>query len=673
MGVRDSVMRLAGTLSLVTMLLVAGCSSSDSPPVPQPQLKGIVQSGGTASTRGLANAAVRWYEVSSGAPRLLGTATTNQAGNFAIAIPNSTVAGVSFVTARVGSGVDLIAALGKPVPDFVTINELTTVAAAFSFAQFYNDTEIRGDNLALSIAAGMNANLVNVATGGSSSVLLSSPNADQTNSLRSTMNLANFIAGCVRQPGLCPVVFALATPPGGPPPTSTLRALVNVAHNPAVNVAGIFSQSQEAEPYEPNLAAAPDAWTLAVKVNDTGSGTTPFGGAANTVFDDKGYAWINNNTIQGQSISAMSVIVLKPDGSPADGSNGTPKSPVTGGGVFGAGFGISRSVQDGSIWVGNFGWGGDNPGPEGNGDGCVSQFADDGNTISPANGYDGGTDRVQGIVADHSGNIWTANFGNNKLVVFPAGDPDRALAQDLPCHPFGVAVAADGTAWVSTIGGGLLTEPALCVHNSTVSHWRLDTDRLDKLSETEVGAELKGLDIDFEGFVWVASGGDDTVYRLDPTGSVVGAYQGGGIDAPWAVRIDDAGNVWVANFGVMDILPPNNIYDNAALSVLAGPNSPSGLPVGTPISPSTGYTLPSAGAPVLLSDGTPLNETGDGKQPAFTPLMRAVSAVPDRAGNVWVSNNWKPNFTSDLVGDPGGDGMVIFIGLAAPTQPGRTQ
>lgn len=78
-------------------------------------------------------------------------------------------------------------------------------------------------------------------------------------------------------------------------------------------------------------------------------------------------------------------------------------------------------------------------------------------------------------------------------------------------------------------------------------------------------------------------------------------------------------------------------------------------------------------APVLLSDGTPLNETGDGKQPAFTPLMRAVSAVPDRAGNVWVSNNWKRNFTSDLVGDPGGDGMVIFVGLAAPTQPGRTQ
>jgi hypothetical protein len=280
---------------------------------------------------------------------------------------------------------------------------------------------------------------------------------------------------------------------------------------------------------------------------------------------------------------------------------------------------------------------------------------------------------VQGIAADHDGNIWSANFGNNKLVVFPGGDHDNSISADLPCHPFGVAIAADGTAWVSTVGGGLPGEDTGCDTNSTVSHWRLDGDTLEQLSITEVGVQLKGLDVDFDGFVWVGSGGDDTVYRLDPDGNVVGEYRDGGINAPWSVRIDDAGNAWVANFGVMDILPPNNIYTTGALSVLAGPNSPSGLPVGSPISPPTGYTLPSAGAPVLLSDGTPLSETGDGRQPAFTPLMRSVSTVPDRAGNVWVSNNWKPNFTSDLIGDPGGDGMVIFIGLAEPTEPGRTQ
>lgn len=668
-------LKLVGRLSLVALLAVVGCSSdSDSDTDPEPRLEGVVQSGGSASVRGLPDAAVRLYAASDGTARIVGTATSDEEGSFAIAAPDPAEDTVYYVTASLDDGIELAAVLGGSVPAAVTVNELTTVAAAFSFAQFLDGGTIHGDALALEIAAGMNANLVAVATGESSQVLLSTPNGDETNSLRSTRNLANLIAACVQDPAAhCPILFSLTTPAAGPPPSNTLQALVSLARNPAVHVEEIYVQSQVVAPYQPALAAKPDAWTLAVKVNDTGSAAMPFGGAANTVFDDRGYAWINNNTIQGMSTSAMSVIVLKPDGSPSDGSDGTPKSPVTGGGVLGAGFGISRSEVDGSIWVGNFGWGGDNPGPQGNGSGSVSRFAADGDPISGSNGYDGGTDRVQGIVAAADGNVWSANFGNDELVVFRDGDPDQSFSADLPCHPFGVAVAADGSAWVSTVGGGVLDPQDTCDAEATVSHWRLGDDGLGMLSLTEVGKELKGIDIDFQGFVWVASGGDDTVYRLDPAGNVVGAFQGGGIDAPWAVRVDDDGNVWVANFGVMDVLPPNNIYENAALSVLAGPDSPSGLAIGAAISPRKGYTLPSAGAPVLLSDGTPLSETGDGRQPAFTPLMRAVSAVPDRAGNVWVSNNWKPNFTSDLIGDPGGDGMVIFVGLAAPTQPGRTQ
>lgn len=667
-----SVARVVGALSLLTLVGAAGCSSDDS----APRLEGTVQSGGNVSVRGLANADVRLFEATGGTPRLLGSATSSADGRFAIALPAADPDGVWFVTATLSDAVELVAVLGDAVPPRVTVNELTTVAAAFAFAQLFPSTAIQGDTLALSIAAGMNANLIAVATGEPSPVLLASPNADQTNSLRSTRNLANLIAACVRDPAThCPILFALTAPPAGPRPTNTVQALVSLARNPAVNVADIYTQSQVVELYQPTLEAAPDAWTLTVKVNDTGSDDFPFGGTANTVFDDRGYAWINNNTVQGTSVSTMNVVVLEPDGSPADGAGGTPTSPVMHGGVLGAGYGITRNALDGSIWVGNFGWGGDNPGPPpgGNGDGSVSQFAADGTPISPSTGWDGGTDRVQGIVADHDGNIWAASFGNHKLVVFPDGDPDRAIAADVPCHPFGIAIAADGTAWVTSMGAKLLNDPDPCDPPPSVSHWQLQNGTLEQLSLTEVGAELKGLDIDFDGFIWVASGGDDTVYRLAADGSVVGTFREGGIDAPWSVRIDDAGNAWVANFGKMTVVPPDNIYADAALSVLAGPDSPSGLPVGAPISPPTGYTVPSAGAPVLLSDGTPLNETGDGQQPAFTPLMRAVSAVPDRAGNVWVSNNWKPNFTSDLIGDPGGDGMVIFVGLAAPTEPGRTQ
>jgi hypothetical protein len=47
-------------------------------------------------------------------------------------------------------------------------------------------------------------------------------------------------------------------------------------------------------------------------------------------------------------------------------------------------------------------------------------------------------------------------------------------------------------------------------------------------------------------------------------------------------------------------------------------------------------------------------------------MMRTTGVNIDQAGNVWTCNNWKPDFDADRAGNPGGDGMVIFIGLATP-------
>jgi hypothetical protein len=38
----------------------------------------------------------------------------------------------------------------------------------------------------------------------------------------------------------------------------------------------------------------------------------------------------------------------------------------------------------------------------------------------------------------------------------------------------------------------------------------------------------------------------------------------------------------------------------------------------------------------------------------------------DPYGNVWTINNWKLDFDIDITSNPGGDGMVIFVGLARP-------
>jgi hypothetical protein len=71
---------------------------------------------------------------------------------------------------------------------------------------------------------------------------------------------------------------------------------------------------------------------------------------------------------------------------------------------------------------------------------------------------------------------------------------------------------------------------------------------------------------------------------------------------------------------------------------------------------------------VLLHNGAPLYDYGPSaleNVPCYSPLMRMTATAIDRAGNLWTTNNWKPDITIDLV-NPGGDGICIFVGLAKP-------
>ena len=179
-----------------------------------------------------------------------------------------------------------------------------------------------------------------------------------------------------------------------------------------------------------------------------------------------------------------------------------------------------------------------------------------------------------------------------------------------------------------------------------------------------MGSQLKGITIDTKDNLWVASFGNNTVYELDRLGNILHTVNGvGGIDAPWGVRVDSNDNVWVANF--TDFLTVNH-YSISEICGSKPEKCPPGITTGDAISPATGYTLPTGGSQVLLSNGTPLN--GPNGPPSFFPLMRLTQAIPDRAGNIWAANNWKPvPFSSDF-NNPGGDGMVVFIGLGKPSE-----
>src|ERR1044071_6886329 len=109
---------------------------------------------------------------------MLGEATTDASGRFSIRYTRGNSQSIFFVQADVAEGVEFVTVLGPSLPASVTVNELTTVAASYSMAQFLRTGVISGNSFGLQTAAGMNDNIVASATGQSSSVLLTSPNAD---------------------------------------------------------------------------------------------------------------------------------------------------------------------------------------------------------------------------------------------------------------------------------------------------------------------------------------------------------------------------------------------------------------------------------------------------------------------------------------------------------------
>jgi hypothetical protein len=645
-------------------------------------MNGVVQSGGTPSlhiddpasvpiVKPLAGVTVTLYTTTSGAPTQIATAVTDANGAFTISGHWST-SEIFYLTAAVDSGVILMAVLGAEMPETVTVNELTTVAACWCAAQFLSGDQISGDSFALRIAALMSANLVDPRSGESSPVMTSSPNADETNAWRTTLSLANLLAAVVRDPAALPKLLQLASAdPKKPDVSSTIQALGSIARHPARHVGGIYLFSKTVDFYQPALSKQPDAWTIVVKVNDSGDDAHMFGGPGNLAFDSKGRVWIANNVEQGTGNGTPWSIVLGPDGHPARNESGGKLTPFSGGGLLGPGFGVAVDATD-RIWLGDFGWGDAKPNPGG-----ASLFELQNGAINPIspdpNGYtEGSLLRVQGTLVDAAGNVWLASWGNGRVVVYLGGDPSNAIVyapdtSKLPFAPFGIAVASDGTAWVTSSAS-----PSCVVHLGIRYNPDTQTSSLIELYRLEIGKTLKGIVIDGAGTIWLASGGDDHVYALDINGNFIGGYQGGGMHGPWGLALDGNDQVWVGDFGPLEV---GSVF-TGRVTQLAGTNPPAGYRMGDALTPQTGYTLPSEGQQVLLHNGDPLY--GPGAPPCHIPMMRTTGLNIDAAGNVWTCNNWKPSFDIDAIDDPwtgegsnpGGDGMLIWIGIAAPKPVG---
>jgi streptogramin lyase len=624
--------------------IIFACSSGTGNAVSNLQINGTVQSGNLNSSQPLSGYTVNLYAITESSTNLIRQTTSNNSGKFSLQIPNSLITSQLYLTATNESQLELALVIGNYTESSLVINELTTVASAYAMAQFWQGNIISGPQSSILIASGMNQNLVSIASGQLSNVISSPPNADQSNALRLMNTLANAISECIKHNASCTELFNVAKAVNGTIPKNTLQALQNLALNPAQGVNEIVAISNLSQNlYTPSLLRIPDAWTLALKFNNTGSESCPFGGPGNFVFDQNGYLWITNNVVQGTPNSTNCMIVLKPNGAPADGQNDTVQSPVYGGGILGAGYGVSMNSLN-QIWLGDFGWGDLIP------SGSISLFSSTGLALSGTTGFNNLVYRVQALKSDSNNNLWIASNGNQRIVVYPSGNPDQGrYYSTVKLNPFDISISADNQAWVSFN------------NESSIAKFKLtDSGIIEQVTSVKVGQSPLGIDLDSYGNIWVSSFKESAIYMVNADGASVKSFAGGGIVATWDVTVDGNDNIYAVNF-----FPNNNgEYGVAKICGAAVKGCPANASLGTPISPASGYTLPSGGSQVLLSNGDPLY--GPNGAPDFHPLMRMTSGHIDLAGNLWVTNNWKPSLLIDATSNPGGDGMVVFVGLAKP-------
>ncbi len=621
--------------SLFLPLLVSGFFANAE------QQKGIVASGLSP----VAGSVVTLYQagtVRGDSALPLGSAVTDRLGRFTIRYkaPQDNSCVLYLIAdgekGRPHAGVRLATVLGAgQAGTSVVINERTTVATAYTMAQFLSGVNIAGNSPGVPNAALTLRNLVSISTGSTGVVLSSPPNGNRTSTLAEFNTLANLLASCVAAStdAPCRALFRAAGAEGVDP-TDTLQAAVTIAHFPANNVAGLYQLSQGSGSYVPRLQAAPAAWTLAIRYDGNGH---EMDGPGTMVFDKDGNIWSSNNydyqkSPFTQACGGLTVLKLTPDGKDA------PGAPYSGGGLYGAGFGIALDL-DGNAWVGNFGF-------EGVGDKTcsgdittVSEFTPGGQPLSGDGFHQGPLYQPQGMATDQQGNLWIANCGAGSVTEYPRANPyaARTFSQGLGLNKtFGLAVDGNGDIWVANNGGSSIT----VIHP--------DGTKAAILSGSGISRPL-GVAIDSHNNAWVANSGviplpcetssevapptaARSISEISPNGKTytINTFKGGGLTVPWGIAVDGNDNVWVANFG------------QRRLSEFCGSspeNCPAGKKTGDPISPDGGF--------------------------GFDGLSRNTGVVIDASGNVWLANNW---LELAVQTNPGGRELVVFIGAAAPVR-----
>jgi streptogramin lyase len=490
---------------------------------------GIAASTSNASLSLLTSAGNTTQDSSGGATNGDYYVTTDGSGNFSITGDYTCAAGAQVylyaLGGNPGSGVNsaagLMAALGNcPVAGnfatstpFVMVNEVSTVAAAYAFAGFATDaTHVgsSGTTLAQMGIANAFANAANLETLSTGVALVTTPAGNGTVPQAEINTLANVLAACVNSTGGACLTLLANAPSGGTTgtlPTDTATAAINIAHNPANNVAALYALASGTPPFAPGLSAAPNDWTIGLSF--TAGGLNNSYGIA---IDGSGNVWVAN--ILGNCVTKLS-----PAGAALSGSSGFTD------GFLNNPTGVALDGS-GNAWITN------------DVDNRVVQLTSAGSASADPNGYATGT-VPYAVAIDGSGDVWVANELSNNATELNGttgaavgSSPFGGGGQNLP---YAIATDTSGSAWVVNYKG----------NNTT----RISSTGVAASHNAGNQSEPDGVAVDASGSIWIANAGNNSLTRLSSTGATGSNYTGGGLKTPGALGIDGGGNVWLPNSG----------------------------------------------------------------------------------------------------------------------------
>ena len=462
-----------------------------------------------------------------------------------------------------------------PKATFVSINEVSTIAAAYALAGFATDathigapSSVTGHRLsATGIANAFNTalNLVSLSTGLSTGKTTASGSSGAVPS--SLINsLADILSVCVNSTGPtasgCTTLFADAKNSAGTAPTNTATAAINIAQHPGDNVAALLNTIPGAPPFGPTVSSASD-FTLAVTYSGV---NTPYGLAV----DGLGNVYVTNAGTTGAN--ANSLTEISPTGVAANITNGIQ---------FNAAFGMAVDATN-AVWV-------------------VNSAANNGSydliTLAAGTHQSGlfsglPVKAPKAIAIAKNSDIWIASTGGNSLLDFnptllsrntvssitaPEGlastynsstgtsqelatsfsstgnrlnviqndtaTPVGSAANALLTTPLGVAVDQRFNVWVVdalAAGGQVVEMDANIQSNLAVA----DNSQGNFFNDSQF--------IAFDGAnnFWVSNFSNAAItHHTSATGALINYTAGGTLDGSEGIAVDGSGNVWVANAG----------------------------------------------------------------------------------------------------------------------------